>query len=127
MGQLQSTEKSNKMETLNRTLNTAVKNADPRIDSPQIQVIYPSETAPVKDAVSSASLSPVTTTHAPALPLSQSEDKILENPSVIETQPKNEVPPAVQTWVDVLKQNATLFIVVSLITLVAGIFIGKKL
>lgn len=119
------------MTTLNRTLSTAVRNVDPRIDSPQVQVVYPSVTMAVKDATSTvstgstASTSSVTT-HAPALPLFQPEDKVIDNSTVVESQPKSDVPTP-KTWVDVLKQNATLFIVVGLISVVVGIFIGKKL
>jgi hypothetical protein len=125
------------MTTFNKTLSTttAVRNVDPRIDSPQIKVIYPSlptELASQKEGDPVTSTAPPQVPHAPALPVFSSENRAVENKAVETTNEvtfptKIELSPTVKTWTEVLRQNATLFILVSLISVVVGIFIGKKL
>jgi hypothetical protein len=107
-----------------------IKTSDPRIISPEIKVIYPSDT--LKDQT----VSEVQTT-APTpqvLPVANPTTTVPTKESTTvttETTPNTTTPVSVEppkkpTWKDTLKEHAGLFIAVALISVGIGFLIGKK-
>ncbi|MNU67058.1 hypothetical protein D3C71_563890 [compost metagenome] len=109
-----------------------IKTSAPRIISPEIKVIYPSDT--LKDQV----VSEVQTT-APTpqvLPLANEPTTVPTKEGTVVTPtgttPSTTAPATVETpkkttWTNTLKEHAGLFIAVALISIGIGVLIGKKL
>lgn len=93
---------------------------DPRIDSPDIKVIYPSEeepqTLPQNEPVKVQSTTNDSTQAATDVESSQDT-----SPSTTDT----EITPA-PTWKDTLKEHTNLFLIVGGICLLVGMLIGKN-
>jgi hypothetical protein len=109
-----------------------LKTSDPRIISPDIKVIYPSENAQKDLAVSEVQTTaptpqvlPTATVTAP-LPTKESTGVTTEQTPPPETTPSTTEPPKVSSWKDTLKEHAGLFIAVALISVGIGFLIGKK-
>ena len=108
-----------------------VKPSDPRIISPNIKVIYPSDTvkeAPVIEVQSTAPVAQVlpqiTATSPEPVPTKEGTVTVIEQtttPPTITTEPTKK-----PNWKDTLKEHAGLFIVVALISIGIGFLIGKK-
>lgn len=104
-----------------------IKTSDPRIISPDIKVIYPSDTlkdAPVSEQQTTEPVAQV----LPTAPLSTIETP--KESAVITketTTPTATEPAKVPTWKDTLKEHAVLFIAVALISVGIGVLIGKKM
>jgi hypothetical protein len=109
-----------------------IKTSDPRIVSPDIKVIYPSEsahkdlliaeqqtTAPVAQVLPTAPLSTIET------PKETTTESTLITKET--TTPPATEPAKVSTWKDTLKEHAVLFIAVALISVGIGVLIGKKM
>lgn len=113
-----------------RTAQTA--SIDPRIDSPEIKIVYPSADKNVPQAsegvLKSTVAAPTATTETPQSS-PQLATEILAavpktTPAVEVSQPETITAP---TWLDIVKQNAGLFLLCAAISLGIGILIGKKL
>ncbi|TSJ41269.1 hypothetical protein [Fluviicola chungangensis] len=118
----------------NSTTSTGgVKLSDPRIISPQIKVIYPSENVQKDLAVSEVQttaptpqvLPPVTPTQTTTVPTKEST--IVTESSTPPTATQTVETPKKPKWLETIKENAGLFLAVALISVGVGIFIGKKL
>lgn len=110
-----------------------IKTSDPRIISPEIKVIYPSDTLkdqPVSEVQTTAPTPQV-------LPLANepttapTKEGTAVTPTVT-TTPNTTAPATVEipkktTWTNTLREHAGLFIAVALISIGIGILIGKKL
>ncbi len=109
------------------------KLSDPRIISPQIKVIYPSENVQKDLAVSEVQVNAPTPQVLPTVtPTQTATVSTKESTTVLESSTP---PTATQTaetpkkpkWLETIKENAGLFLAVALISVGVGIFIGKKL
>lgn len=108
------------METIKKNaLNyRELPNADPRIDSPQIKVVYPSlpktlETIPVQTVASTVTPPPPASTQ-PEIPAAKTANDPEQNA------------PAKTGWLDAIKQNAGIFALIGLALLGIGFLIGKN-
>lgn len=109
-----------------------IKTSDPRIISPDIKVIYPSENVQKDLAVSEVQ----TTASTPqVLPLAPEQTAVPTKESAVVTTssqvPSSTTPQTIETpkkttWKDTLKEHAGLFIAVALISIGIGFLIGKK-
>lgn len=108
------------------------KLSDPRIISPQIKVIYPSQNTektletpettnpPIPQVLPTvATPVPVTTKETPIV------SSVVTEPLTTIASPVTPVKPS--TWIDTLKDHSQLFIAVALISIGIGIIIGKKM
>ena len=109
-----------------------VKISDPRIISPEIKVVYPSDT--LKDqAVSEVQTTAPTPQVLPianptiTVPTKEGTAVTTDTTTPSTTTPATVEPPKKPTWKDILKENAGLFIAVALISVGIGVLIGKKL
>ncbi len=108
------------------------KLSDPRIVSPQIKVIYPSQNTEKNLETPETTTSPipqVLPTVTPPVPVTTKETPIV---STVVTEPATTVtnpvtPVKSSTWIDTLKDHSHLFIAVALISIGIGIIIGKKM
>ncbi len=104
------------------------KTSDPRIVSPEIKVIYPSESAQKDLQISEVESTPPT---PQVLPTAPPPEIVPTKESTLVTQqtttPQTTIPAKVSTWKDTLKEHAGLFIAVALISIGIGFIIGKKL
>lgn len=99
--------------------------ADPRINSPEIKVVYPSVIDLSKEPVITGGVKAPEPLVAPLKAVDAQSEVVTEpTPAVQQNSP---VQPLPKKWTDTLKENATLFIAIALIGLVTGILIGKKL
>lgn len=112
----------------NSTAVTGGLKSDPRIISPEIKVIYPSENVQKDLAVSEVQTTaptpqvlPTTTTSstAPTKEVAVVKEETL-TPSTSTETPKK------PNWKDIMKEHAGLFIAVALISVGIGFLIGKK-
>lgn len=107
-----------------------VKTSDPRIISPDIKVIYPSDTEkdlPVSEQQTTAPAAQV----LPQAPATSETIPTKESTAVVTQEtttpaPTTAEPPKKSTWKDALKEHAGLFIAVALISIGIGFLIGKK-
>lgn len=119
-----------------RPLTNPVKSSDPRIDSPEIKVVYPSDVSITKEAESENQTQTAPIKHV--LPTS-TETTVSETPATVNTTPEIKTPEIVDpntnlvkspTWLDHVKEHAGLFIITSLLAgglgLLLGILITKK-
>ncbi len=112
------------MEAIKKNINqvnTAFsKPVDPRIDSPQIKVVYP---AVLKDLpAEEPSVQPSPPTEPPA-PVPQ----VTPAPQTANAAPSTNATPAPSVgWKEVIKQNSMLFIIVGLLGLGLGFLLGKN-
>lgn len=118
-----------------RPLTNPVKSSDPRIDSPEIKVIYPSDVSVTKEAESeNQSTAPI----KHVLPTA-TETTVSETPATVNTTPEIKTPVTADpntevvkapTWLDHVKEYKGLFIIVGLLSgglgLLLGILITKK-
>ncbi len=117
----------------NSTTSTGgVKLSDPRIISPQIKVIYPSENVQKDLAVSEVQTTAPTPQVLPTAPAQTTTVPTKESTTVTESSTPPSTTQTVETpkkpkWLDTMKENAGLFIAVALISVGVGILIGKKL
>ncbi|MNJ85725.1 hypothetical protein D3C87_32040 [compost metagenome] len=107
-----------------------VKTSDPRIISPDIKVIYPSDTEkdlPVSDQQTTAPVAQVLP-QAPTTPetVPTKESTVVVTQQTTTPAPTTAEPPKKSTWKDTLKEHAGLFIAVALISIGIGFLIGKK-
>jgi hypothetical protein len=104
-----------------------LKTSDPRIISPDIKVIYPSETtsndAQVPEQQTTAPVAQVLPTSPTPAIVPTKEGTIVTQET---TAPITAEIPKVSTWKDTLKEHAGLFIAVALISIGIGFLIGKK-
>lgn len=115
------------------TSTSGVKLSDPRIISPQIKVIYPSENVQKDLAVSEVQttaptpqvLPTVTPTQTTTVPTKEST--IVTESSTPPSTTQTVETPKKPKWLETITENAGLFIAVALISVGVGIFIGKKL
>lgn len=100
-----------KNTTANPTLKTAFQAGDPRIDSPEIKVVFPSVSAdlPRYQDLGEPTESPITPPEPP-----KEKEKEEDNHT------------CTVTWLDALKQNAAPFGLLGLLLLLIGYIIGKK-
>lgn len=112
------------------------KLSDPRIISPDIKVIYPSQGAEKDLSVSDQQTTPPTAQTLPTqtVPVTQTTKETVSTPpsstamqTVTETTTASAEPAKLSTWKETLKEHAQLFLVVALISVGIGILIGKKL
>jgi hypothetical protein len=110
-----------------------VKTSDPRIISPDIKVIYPSDTvkdAPVSEVQTTAPVAQVlpqaTATTTALEPVPTKEGTVTVTQQTTTTPTTTAEPPKKNTWKDTLKEHAGLFIAVALISIGIGFLIGKK-
>jgi hypothetical protein len=109
-----------------------IKTSDPRIVSPDIKVIYPSESAQKDLQISEQQTTAPVAQVLPTAPLSTIEtpkETTTESTAVTKetTTPPATEPAKVSTWKDTLKEHAVLFIAVALISVGIGVLIGKKM
>lgn len=118
-----------------RPLINPVKSSDPRINSPEIKVVYPSDVSMTKEAESeNQSTAPI----KHVLPTS-TETTVSETPSNVNITPEIKTPVTADTnsdvvkaptWLDHVKEHTGLFIIVGLLSgglgLLLGILITKK-
>lgn len=108
----------------NRTSQTGSQSEDPRIDSPEIRVVYPSEPARPIDPKPIDPLKPTQGIQTPVT-------------AQVTTQPAPTTQPVQSTtaeactcgkitWLDALKQNVTPFLLLALGVLAVGYLIGKN-
>lgn len=116
-----------------KTSTGGEKLSDPRIISPQIKVIYPSENVQKDLAVSEVQptaptpqvLPTVTPTQTVTVPTKEST-LVIDSSTTPSTTPTVETPKKPK-WLETMKENAGLFIAVALISVGVGLLIGKKL
>lgn len=117
----------------NSTTSTGgVKLSDPRIISPQIKVIYPSENVQKDLAVSEVQTTAPTPQVLPTAPVQTTTVPTKESTTVTESSIPPSTAQTVETpkkpkWLETMKENAGLFIAVALISVGVGLLIGKKL
>lgn len=117
----------------NSTTSTGgVKLSDPRIISPQIKVIYPSENVQKDLAVSEVQTTAPTPQVLPTAPEQTTPVLTKESTTVLESSTPPTATQTVETpkkpkWLETITENAGLFLAVALISVGVGIFIGKKL
>ena len=108
------------MET--RTNKTEKLSADPRIDSPVVRVVYPADPL----TISTSGTTPVEKAAADTVPA----EPVLKLASPEVATPTDPAPsPAPMTlgsWLEVIKNNAAVFLSVGLICLAIGYLIGKN-
>lgn len=114
------------------TSTSGVKLSDPRIISPQIKVIYPSENVQKDLAVSEVQTTAPTPQVLPKAPEQTPPVPTKESTTVLESSTPSTATQTVETpnkpkWLETIKENAGLLIAVALISVGVGIFIGKKL
>jgi hypothetical protein len=107
------------METVKKSaLNyRELQNEDPRIDSPQIKVVYPSQPKTLEETPAQ----PVASTVTPPPPAAQAEI-----PAAKTTNDQEQNAPAKTGWLDAIKQNAGVFALIGLALLGIGFLIGKN-
>jgi hypothetical protein len=129
--QLQLIEKFKSMRTQAPNLTAVtggIKTGDPRIISPDIKVIYPSESIQKDLEISEQQTTAPLAQVLPTAPLSTIETPKESTIIIKETPPPTTTEPAkVPTWKDTIKENAVLFIAVALISVGIGVLIGKKM
>lgn len=114
-----------------------INTSDPRIMSPDIKVIYPSESATKELQISEQQTTAPVAQVLPTSPLSEIE-AIKESKVITQEIPIPATPPQtttsvtpestkVSSWKDTLKEHAGLFIAVALISIGIGVLIGKKI
>lgn len=117
----------------NSTTSTGgVKLSDPRIISPQIKVIYPSENVQKDLAVSEVQTTAPTPQVLPTAPVQTTIVPTKESTTVTESSTPPSTAQTVEApkkpkWLETMKENAGLFIAVALISVGVGLLIGKKL
>ena len=110
------------MEAIKKNINPikATLPVDPRIDSPQIKVVYPAPPMILKDLPEQEPTPPPTTPTQQTAPVQQ------ETPVGQTTaNTTNNTNPA-QNWQETIKQNSMLFIIVGLLALGLGFILGKN-
>lgn len=105
------------------------KTSDPRIMSPDIKVIYPSESEQKDLQVSEQQTTAPIAQVLPTSPLSEIEEStaVTSKTSTTETTSPEAPSPKLPTWKETLKEHAGLFIAVALISVGIGVLIGKKM
>jgi hypothetical protein len=111
------------MENRN-TSQTGSQSEDPRIDSPEIRVVYPSEPLKAIDPIKPKD--PI----KPSDPVQEIQTMAVA-PSTAPTQTTSQsTPPEACTckisWTDAIKQNVTPFLLLALGMLAVGYYIGKN-
>lgn len=119
-----------------RPLTNPVKSSDPRIDSPVIKVVYPSDVSITKEAP--VSENQTTAPIKQVLPTA-TETTVSETPPTVNVTPEIKTPETVDTnnnlvkaptWLDHVKEHAGLFIIAGLLSgglgILLGILISKK-
>ena len=115
------------------TSTSGVKMSDPRIISPQIKVIYPSENVQKDLAVSEVQTTAPTPQVLPTVTPTQTatvqtkESTLVTDSSTVPSTTQTVETPKKPKWLETMKENAGLFIAVALISVGVGILIGKKL
>ncbi len=105
-----------------------IKTSDPRIISPDIKVIYPSESGQKDLQISEQETTAPVAQVLPTAPLSTIETPKESTVITKETTTPTATEPAkIPTWKDALKEHAVLFIAVALISVGIGVLIGKKM
>lgn len=105
---------------------TDAKTIDPRIDSPEIKVVYPSMV--YKESSVQVQQEPIVSDPVKPLPTSANEQAPAQTITAMPiAQETTAASPARETWQEVIRKNATLFIVVALISALAGLIIGNKI
>lgn len=104
------------------------KTGDPRIDSPLIKVVYPSDplaaTTPTATGTSVGE-KPISTE---TMQTKELFSEMGQQVSLVKTEPTGQVPaPTSKVWYQGIADNKLLFAGVALTALVIGIVIGKKL
>lgn len=103
--------------------NKGVKlSADPRIDSPVVRVVYPSEPVALSESVKT----PVETPQTEPAPTEQVLKTTASEPSTPTDPAPSPQPMTLGSWLEVIKNNATVFLSVGLICLAIGYLIGKN-
>lgn len=106
--------------------STAVrgKQSDPRIVSPEIKVVYPSEN--MEKDLETPTVPPVAQVLSPAVFPTMESTAITEQhtsaPQAAESESKKS-----PTWKDTIQEHSRLFIAVALISAGIGYLIGKKM
>lgn len=110
---------------------------DPRIVSPEIKVVFPSQHAEKDLQVSNESTVKPTPQILPAVsapdpasvtvPETVKESVIVSTKTATQTVTETPAPAKTSTWKEALKDHLHLFIMVALISIAVGIFIGKKM
>lgn len=117
------TAKFNKMEAIKKTLNPVMETMkiDPRIDSPQIKVVYPAPAMILKDLPEEDAATP------PTAPVQATAPAQQEAPAAqtAGTSASASTSP-VQSWQDTIKQNPMLFAIIGLLALGIGFILGKN-
>lgn len=108
------------------------KTSDPRIMSPDIKVIYPSESEQKDLQVSEQQTTAPIAQVLPTSPLSEIEagkasTVVTPKTSTTETTSPEAPSPKLPIWKETLKEHAGLFIAVALISVGIGVLIGKKM
>ena len=115
------------------TSTSGVKMSDPRIISPQIKVIYPSENVQKDLAVSEVQTTAPTPQVLPTVTPTQTatvqtkESTLVTDSSTVPSTTQTVETPKKPKWLETMKENAGLFIAVALISVGVGLLIGKKL
>lgn len=105
-----------------------IKTSDPRIISPDIKVIYPSESGQKDLQISEQETTAPVAQVLPTAPLSTIETPKESTVITKETTTLTATEPTkIPTWKDTLKEHAVLFIAVALISVGIGVLIGKKM
>lgn len=99
--------------------------------SPTIKVIYPSQAAEKSDAPASSEVVEPIKQSLPTAPQPQQVEPV-QTTTVTDTGSISVAPvtPAATTapkWLDVVKQNSTLFLIVFVVAVGVGVVIGKKI
>lgn len=112
------------------------KQSDPRIISPQIKVVYPSQSTekdlPVSSEQTTAPAPQVLPTQTTPAPVTVKETVSQETTATTTATPPptatvNAEPAKPSTWKDALREHTTLFIAIALLSIGIGILIGKKI
>ena len=106
------------METTSNN-QTFTQNKDPRIDSPQIKVVYPSISVKPRDPVV-----PIKTESAQNLAsqtISQPIVQTAPQTEQVQKQTKEQAP-----WIKAIRENSTAFLLLGIGVFALGYFIGKN-